>query len=234
MKKLFVIAFFAMFIFATTAFSQFADSDVTKRSLALGITGQNENAVSSLTLVFPYEKIKGYGGIYAARQTGNGILVDENIVGRLQGGGDIGVFKLRGYTEATRNLYQAVDLGIEVGYFVESPNFFYKEIEFSAGAGNFSERRDLDNKIGRDAGDNEVSFGWLGFLTAERGCVSTVLRLKPDIAFDEFAAEFEVSISKDLKENLAMQLVNSVEYDTDSVIDTDWTRTYMFQLVYTQ
>ena len=98
-------------IFLTSsAFAQFADTDPDKKSFAVGLTGQNENAVSSLTAIFPYEKIKGYAGIYAGRQTADGELVDENIVGRLQGGGDIGDVRLRAYTEATRNLYKAIDL----------------------------------------------------------------------------------------------------------------------------
>ena len=221
------------FFLTSSSFAQFSDTDPDKKSFAVGLTGQNENAVSSLTAIFPYEKIKGYAGIYAGRQTADGELVDENIVGRLQGGGDIGDVRLRAYTEATRNLYKAIDLNIEVGYFVESPNFTYQTIEFSAGAGNFSEKRDLDDKIGRDAGDGDVTFGWLSFLTAERGCVTSVLRLKPEITFQEFAAELEVALNKDITENIALQLVNTLEYDTDSVVDTDWNRTYMFQAVYT-
>ena len=232
MKRILVIAT-AMLLFGTTGgFAFLADTDVTHNSVAIGLSGQNEESTVSVTGVKALENINGYVAGFGARQTADEAVQSETIIGRLQGGFNVNVIKVRGYVEGTRDLVQDINLKIESGYFLESPSYTWNSIEFSAGAGNFVERRDLDDAIGRDAADATVNVGAIAFVTAELGHFSSVARFKPRLDGDDFAAEIAFAFSKDLSPRVSLQFTALGQYDTASVVDSKVNNQYLLQFVF--
>lgn len=222
----------ALTLVAGTAFGYFADTDTEHQNFALGVIDNNGNSVISTTGVFPLQAVQGYGAFYAARQTDGETVTSQVYVGRVQGGFNAGPLKLRGYVEGSRDLIQLIDLRIEGGIFVESPSFVWQGIEFSAAGGNFMDRRDLDDEIGRDAADTSTTFGLLTFVTAEYKRLSSIVRFKPNLDLDDYATEIAVSWNEEIDDNIGVQVAGLWKYDTASVADSLWNRSIQFMLTY--
>ena len=231
MKRLFVFALFA-FLCVSVSFAYFADTDVEKKSVAIGIIDDNGESVISATGLMPVDSMNGFAAGYVARQTANKEVTSEVYVGRVQGGFDAGPARIRGYIEASRDLVQLIDLKIESGIFAETPDYAWQDVHFSFGGGNFMDQRSLDDKIGRDTDDKEVNFGFLVFGTAEYGKLNGVLRLKPNFDFDDFASEFAVSWNEEVTEDIGIQVAGLFKYDSASVADSLWSRSIQFLLTY--
>ena len=232
MKRVLSIALVMMLIVTTSAFAFLADTDVEHSSVALGLSGQNAESQTTLIGVKALKDINGYVAGYAARQSTDGELQSEILIGRLQGGFDVNVIRVRSYLEGTRNLLQEIAFKREFGIFLESPSYTWQSVEFSAGGGNFVESRDLDDAIGRDAADAEVNVGALAFLTAELGHFSSVVRFKPNLNNRDLIAEIAFAFNKDLTERVSIQFTALGQYDTASVADTRYNNQYMIQFVY--
>ena len=232
MKRILVIASAMLLLGTTGVFAFLADTDVEHSSVALGLSGQNEVSTVSVTGVKALEKVNGYVAGYTARQTADERVQSETVIGRVQGGFNVNVIKVRGYVEGTRDLVQEIALRIESGYFLESPSYTWNSVEFSAGAGNFVESRKLDDAIGRDAADATVNVGALAFVTAELGHFSSVARFKPRLDGDNFAAEIAFAFNKDLSPRVSLQFTALGQYDTDSVADSKVNNQYLLQFVF--
>ena len=232
MKRILVIASAMLLLGTTGAFAFMSDTDVEHDSVALGLSGQNEESTISVTGVKTLDKINGYVAGYTARQTADEKVQAETIIGRLQGGFNVNVIRVRGYVEGTRDLVQEIDLKLESGYFLESPSYTWNSVEFSAGAGNFVESRKLDDAIGREAADTEVNVGAIAFVTAELGHFSSVARFKPRLDGEDFAAEIAVAFNKDLSPRVRLQFTALGQYDTASVADSKVNNQYLLQFVF--
>ena len=195
MKRFFVVYAIAWLIFlfflAQSVPAYYGDIATDKESFTLGIAGQNANQITSLTALFPIERANGWVGAYVSRQVADGEVISEVLNGHLQGGFDVRGVGIEAYIEATRDKWRAIDFAVEIGYFVRPGHYTWNDIIFSGGAGNYTERRDEDEAIGRDAADASTTFGWLAFVSGKWKNVSGVLRYKPSIDFAESMVEGE-------------------------------------------
>ena len=199
MKRLFVTLALVLGL-AVSSYGYYGDIATDKESFTLGIAGQNANQITSLTALFPLENANGWAGTYVSRQVADGEVVAETINGHLQGGFKIRKVGIEAYIDATRDKWRMIDLAIETGYFVRPGTFTWNDITFSGGAGNYTERRDEDEEIGRDAADAETTFGWLAFVSAKWRNVSGVVRFKPSLDFAETRIEGSMSVNHELTE----------------------------------
>ena len=237
MKRFFVVYIIAWLIFlfflAQSVPAYYGDIATDKESFTLGIAGQNANQITSLTALFPIQRANGWAGAYVSRQVADGEVVSETLNGHLQGG-----FRIRGigvevYIEATRDKWRAIDFAIETGYFVRPGIFVWRDITFSGGAGNYTERRDEDEAIGRAAGDTSTTFGWLAFVSGKWRNVSGVLRYKPSIDFADSMIEGSLSFNHELSETASLGITTQSVFDSKSIADSDLHSAYLIQLTYT-
>ena len=122
----------------------------------------------------------------------------------------------------------AIDLALETGYFVRPGTFTWNDVTFSGGAGNYTERRDEDEEIGRDADDASVTFGWLAFVSAKWRNVSGVVRYKPSLDFAEERIEASVSINQPITEQLG------IGFSTQAIVEGEEAHTsYLLNFTYT-
>ena len=232
MKKLFCFML-ALLIIVPSAQAFYGDLAHDEPSMTLGIAGQNANQITSLTALFPIDRVNGWGGAYVSRQVADGEVVSETLNGHLQGGFRIRGIGVEAYIEATRDKWRAIDFAIETGYFVRPGIFVWRDITFSGGAGNYTERRDEDEAIGRAADDTSTTFGWLAFVSGKWRNVSGVLRYKPSIDFADSTVEGSLSFNHELSETASLGITTQSVFDSKSIADSDLHSAYLIQLTYT-
>ena len=230
MKKLFVVLLSVLLSSAICghfAHGYYGDIATDKESFTLGIAGQNTNQITSLTALFPIDNANGWAGTYISRQVADGEVVSETYNGHIQGG-----FKVRGvgieaYIEGTRDKWRMIDLALETGYFVRPGTFTWNNITFSGGAGNYTERRDEDEEIGRDVTEASTTFGWLAFISAKWKNVSGVVRYKPSLDFAEERIESSLSINHEITNQLG------IGFTTQAVVEAEDVHTsYLLNFTY--
>ena len=232
MKRFFVVYTIAWLIFlfflAQSVPAYYGDIATDKESFTLGITGQNANQITSLTALFPIESANGWAGAYVSRQVADGEVVSETYNGHLQGGfrppfipPQAGV-SVEVYVEATRDKWRAIDFAIETGYFIRPGTWTWNDITFSGGAGNYTERRDEDEAIGRDATDAATTFGWLAFVSGKWKNVSGVVRFKPSLTFGETRLEGSLSFNHEISETVSLGITTQGVSDSASITDSNF------------
>ena len=231
MKRFFVVYTIAWLIFlfflAQSVPAYYGDLAADKQSFTLGIAGQNANQITSLTALFPIQRANGWAGAYVSRQVADSELVSETLNGHLQGGFRIRGIGVEAYIDVTRDKWRAIDFAIETGYFVRPGIFVWNDITFSGGAGNYTERRDEDEAIGRDKADASTTFGWLAFISGKWRNVSGVLRYKPSLDFDEERIESSLSINHEITDQLG------IGFTTQAVVEAeDFHTTYLLNFTY--
>lgn len=222
-----------LILVAAPVFAFYGDVATDEESITLGIAGQNSNQVTSVTALFPIPDVNGWTGIYVSRQVADGMVTSETLNGHIQGGLRIREVGIEGYASATRDKWRAIDLSIETGYFIRPGQYTWNDIVFSGGAGNYTERRDVDEDIGRGKDDTTVTFGWLAFISGKWRNVSGVVRFKPSIQFTETSIESGLALNHEISDRLAMGLSTQLIFDSDSITDQDFHTSYLLQFTYT-
>ena len=236
MKRFLVVYTIAWLIFlfflAQSVPAYYGDIATDRESFTLGIAGQNANQTTSLTALFPIENANGWAGAYVSRQVADGAVVSETLNGHLQGGFRIRGIGVEAYIEATRDKWRAIDFAIETGYFIRPGIFVWNDITFSGGAGNYTERRDEDEAIGRAKNDTSTTFGWLVFVSGKWRNVSGVLRYKPSLDFDESTVEGSLSFNHELSETVTVGITTQSVFDSKSIADSDLHSSYLIQFTF--
>ena len=233
MKRLFLVLLSVLLSSAIFAHGFYGDIATDKESFTLGIAGQNANQITSLTALFPIEGANGWAGAYVSRQTADGMVVAETINGHLQGGFKIRNVGIEAYIEATRDKWRAIDLAIETGYFIRPGTWTWNDVRFSGGAGNYTERRDEDEAIGRDAKDASVTFGWLAFVSGKWRNVSGVVRFKPSIDFADTLFEGSLAFNHEISETVSLGITTLGIFDSRSIAESDLHTSYLISFTYT-
>ena len=236
---LFLLTLTLSLLLTIGADAYYGDIATDKESFTLGIAGQNANQITSLTALFPIKSANGWAGTYVSRQVADGEVVSETINGHLQGGfrppfisPQAGV-SVEAYIEATRDKWRAIDLAIETGYFIRPGTYTWNDITFSGGAGNYTERRDEDEAIGRDKDDASTTFGWLAFLSGKWKNVSGVLRFKPSLTFGETRLEGSLSFNHEISETVGLGITTQAVSDSASIADSNVHTSYLLNFTYT-
>ena len=232
MKRVFVVLL-GVLLSVSVAHGFYGDIATDRESFTLGIAGQNTNQITSLTALFPLEGINGWAGTYVSRQVADGEVVSETLNGHLQGGFAVRGIGIEAYIEATRDKWRMIDLAIETGYFVRPGTFTWNDITFSGGAGNYTERRDEDEAIGRDKTDASTTFGWLAFVSAKWRNVSGVLRFKPSLDFEEEVIEGSLSFNHELTETISLGITTQATIDSQVAADQKAHTSYLINFTYT-
>ena len=222
-----------LFFLAKSVSAYYGDIATDKESFTLGIAGQNANQITSLTALFPIENANGWAGAYVSRQVADGEVISETLNGHLQGGFRVQGIGVEAYIEATRDKWRAIDFAIETGYFVRPGHYTWNDITFSGGAGNYTERREEDEAIGRDKADASTTFGWLAFVSGKWKNVSGVLRYKPSIDFAESTVEGSLSFNHELSETVSLGITTQSVFDSKSIAESDINSAYLIQFTYT-
>ena len=236
MKRLFVTlhhTILMLLVVAGMSEAFYGDLSTDRESFTLGIAGQNANQITSLTALFPIKSANGWAGTYVSRQVADGEVVSETINGHLQGGFRVRGVGVEAYISATRDKWRMIDLAIETGYFVRPGTWTWNDITFSGGAGNYTERRDEDEAIGRDAKDAATTFGWLAFVSGKWKNVSGVVRFKPSIDFEETRFEGSLAFNHELSDTTAIGITTQSVLDSQSIADRDLHTSYLVQFTYT-
>ena len=237
MKRFFVVYAITWLVFlfflAKSVPAYYGDIATDKESFTLGIAGQNANQITSLTALFPIENANGWAGAYVSRQVADGEVISETLNGHLQGGFRVQGIGVEAYIEATRDKWRAIDFAIETGYFVRPGHYTWNDITFSGGAGNYTERRDEDEAIGRDKTDASTTFGWLAFVSGKWKNVSGVLRYKPSIDFAESTVEGSLSFNHELSETVSLGITTQGVFDSQSIAESDLHSSYLIQFTFT-
>lgn len=234
MKRLFAFLVISLFVISvSTGFCFYGDLATDKESFTLSIAGQNTNQITSLTALFPLEGANGWAGAYVSRQVADGMVVAETYNGHLQGGFVVRGIGIEAYVSATRDKWRMIDLALETGYFVRPGHYTWNDITFSGGAGNYTERRDEDEEIGRDKNDISTTFGWLAFISGKWKNVSGVVRFKPSIDFEETRIESSLSVSHEISETIALGFTTQSVLDSQSVAEGDLHTSYLLNFTYT-
>ena len=211
----------------SAAYGYYGDIATDKESFTLGIAGQNANQITSLTALFPIKNANGWAGAYVSRQVADEMVVSETFNGHLQGGFRVRGVGVEAYIEATRDKWRMVDLAIETGYFIRPGTWTWNDVTFSGGAGNYTERRDEDETIGRDKNDISTTFGWLAFVSAKWKNVSGVVRYKPSLDFAEERIESSLSINHEITNEVG------IGFTTQSIVDAEDLHTsYLLNFTY--
>ena len=232
MKRVFVVLV-GVLLSVSVAHSFYGDIATDRESFTLGIAGQNTNQITSLMALFPLEGVNGWAGTYVSRQVADGEVVSETLNGHLQGGFAVRGIGIEAYIEATRDKWRMIDLAIETGYFIRPGTFTWSDITFSGGAGNYTERRDEDETIGRDKNDASVTFGWLAFVSAKWRNVSGVLRFKPSLDFEEEVIEGSLSFNHELTETVSLGITTQATIDSQVAADQKAHTSYLINFTYT-
>ena len=232
MKRVFVVLL-GVLLSVSVAHGFYGDIATDRESFTLGIAGQNANQITSLTALFPLEGVNGWAGTYVSRQVADGEVVSETLNGHLQGGFAVRGIGIEAYIEATRDKWRMIDLAIETGYFVRPGTFTWNDITFSGGAGNYTERRDEDEAIGRDKTDASTTFGWLAFVSAKWRNVSGVLRFKPSLDFEEEVIEGSLSFNHELTETVSLGITTQATIDSQVAADQQAHTSYLINFTYT-
>ena len=244
MKRMFFVGYMIawlifLFVFAQSIPAYYGDLNTDRESVTVGISGQNANQIMSLTALFPIERANGWAGAYVSRQVAEGEVISETLNGHLQGGFRVRAIGIEAYIEATRDKSRAIDLAIETGYFVRPGQYVWRPfrdsagITLSGGAGNYTERRDADESIGRAANDANTTFGWLAFVSGTWRNVSGVVRYKPSINFAETRLETSLSFNHALSETTAVGITTQAVFDSQSIVESDAHSSYLIQFTYT-
>lgn len=237
MKRFFVVYAVTWLIFlfflAQSVPAYYGDIAADRESFTLGIAGQNANQITSLTALFPIESANGWAGAYVSRQVADGAVVSETLNGHLQGGFRVQGVGVEAYIDVTRDKWRMIDLAIETGYFIRPGIFVWNDITFSGGAGNYTERRDDDEAIGRDKDDTSTTFGWLAFISGKWRNVSGVLRFKPSLTFGETRFEGSLSFNHEISQSLSVGITTQSVSDSASITDSNLHTSYMVGLTYT-
>ena len=227
MKRL-LIVLLSVLLSVSAAYGYYGDIATDKESFTLGIAGQNANQITSLTALFPIKNANGWAGAYISRQVADGEVVSETINGHLQGGFDVRGIGIEAYASAARDKWRMIDLALETGYFIRPGTFTWNDVTFSGGAGNYTERRDEDETIGRDKNDISTTFGWLAFVSAKWKNVSGVVRYKPSLDFAEERIESSLSINHEITNEVG------IGFTTQSIVDAEDLHTsYLLNFTYT-
>lgn len=232
MKRVLVVLL-GVLLSVSVAHGFYGDIATDRESFTLGIAGQNTNQITSLTALFPLEGVNGWAGTYVSRQVADGEVVSETLNGHLQGGFAVRGIGIEAYIEATRDKWRMIDLAIETGYFVRPGTFTWNDITFSGGAGNYTERRDEDEAIGRDKTDASTTFGWLAFVSAKWRNVSGVLRFKPSLDFEEEVIEGSLSFNHELTETVSLGITTQATIDSQVAADQQAHTSYLINFTYT-
>ena len=232
MKRVFVVLV-GVLLSVSVAHGFYGDIATDRESFTLGIAGQNANQITSLTALFPIKNANGWAGAYVSRQVADGEVVSETLNGHLQGGFAVRGIGIEAYIEATRDKWRMIDLAIETGYFIRPGTFTWNDITFSGGAGNYTERRDEDETIGRDKTDASTTFGWLAFVSAKWRNVSGVLRFKPSLTFGETRFEGSLAFNHGISDTLSVGITTQAVSDSASITDSNVHTSYMVGLTYT-
>ena len=222
-----------LFFLSRSVPAYYGDLPKEHTAVSLGVAGQNTNQVTSLTAVYPLNRANGWMGVYVSRQVADSMVTSEILNGHVQGGVSISKFKIEAYVAATRDKWRAIDFAIESGYFIRPGAYRWRGILFSGGAGNYTERRDVDEGIGRAKEDASTTFGWLCFVSGKWRNVSGVLRYKPSIDFDRTTIEGSLSFNHQLSESLAIGITTQSVFDSASIVDSDVHSSYLIQFTYT-
>ena len=232
MKRVFVVLV-GVLLSVSVAHGFYGDIATDRESFTLGIAGQNANQITSLTALFPIENANGWAGAYVSRQVADGMVVSETLNGHLQGGFAVRGVGVEAYIEATRDKWRMIDLAIETGYFIRPGTFTWNAITFSGGAGNYTERRDADEAIGRDKTDASTTFGWLAFVSAKWRNVSGVLRFKPSLDFEEEVIAGSLSFNHELTETVSLGITTQATIDSQVEADQKAHTSYLINFRYT-
>lgn len=231
MKRVLVVLL-GVLLSISAAHGFYGDIATDRESFTLGIAGQNANQITSLTALFPIKNVNGWAGAYISRQVADGEVVSETLNGHLQGGFKVRGIGIEAYIEATRDKWRMIDLAIETGYFIRPGTFTWNAITFSGGAGNYTERRDEDEAIGRDKTDASTTFGWLAFVSAKWRNVSGVLRFKPSLDFEEEVIEGSLSFNHELTETVSLGIATQATIDSQSIAESNLHSSYLIQFTY--
>ncbi len=232
MKRVFVVLL-GVLLSVSIAHGFYGDIATDRESFTLGVAGQNANQITSLTALFPLKNANGWAGAYVSRQVADSEVVSETLNGHLQGGFLVRGIGIEAYIEATRDKWRMIDLAIETGYFVRPGTFTAGGITFSGGVGNYTERRDLDEAIGRDKTDASTTFGWLAFVSAKWRNVSGVLRFKPSLDFEEEVIEGSLSFNHELTETVSLGITTQATIDSQVEADQTAHTSYLINFTYT-
>ena len=74
----------------------YGDIATDRASFTLGVAGQNQNQITSLTTVQPIQQVNGWGGLYLSRQVAENTVIAETLNAHLQGGGKLGPIGVEG------------------------------------------------------------------------------------------------------------------------------------------
>ena len=203
MKKLVLSISLIMMFMAWSALSAsayFGDAMTGTKHFSLGVAGQGKDQTMSATALMPFKY--GWIGLHGARQTADDKIISEIGNAHLQGVYDIGAVNLEAYIEIYRDIKRDIEHAFGSGYFLRPPRVEWNGVVFSFGAGNWTERR--QDEINKDA-DAESRIGWLSFvsgnLVVKGGQLSSVVRYKPTIDFDqtiwEFSSAFNYPINRE-------------------------------------
>ena len=228
MRRFFVVTLmFAMLMLSSQAFGSYgADVATDRKSVTLGILGENKLRTISITALHPLKPINGFvRGYFSQAANMDGEIVSEirNIYG--QGGYqfDFEQFKrigLEAYIELTTDKWKGIALDREYGYFLRPGIYDWLAVSWSGGVGNYSQQRSLDALVGRE--DTETTFGWLMFVTGQWQDVTGIARWKPEFGGDNYVAEASVTWVKELSDSIDLNLTGRYERDT-SLEDSDHT-----------
>ena len=227
MKTVFAVLL-SVLLSVSMAYGFYGDIATDRESFTLSVAGQNTNQITSLTALFPLKRINGWGGAYLSRQTADGMVVSETANAHIQGGFKVRNIGIEAYSSATRDKWRAIDFALETGYFIRPGTFTWNDITFSGGAGNYTERRDTDEEIGRDKNDISTTFGWVMFVSGKWKNVSGVVRYKPSLDFAEERIEASASINQPLTDQLGIGFTTQATAEAEDVHTS-----YLFTVTFT-
>lgn len=237
MFKIGIVTLTLFLVAIVSVFGYYADVDASKQSFSLGITGQDEYQTLALTSVLPLEKLNGALFTYGSRQSKGTDITAQTLNARIEAGIPLNKWELQAYSDVTRDAIRKIDLDIEYGYFAETPTATIGNIDLFGGAGNYSKRRTLDESVGRDAADAQVTFGWLAFIAGKKcdvlgGDLAGVIRFKPEWDFKNIGTEASVSYKQRVSDTVSVGILVLGIFDTASPIEKKLNTSYNLNLLY--
>jgi len=207
-----------LLVMCDVSLSQFADITTDARAVNIGVSGDRGSQTHTATVVVPVGKISGWIGLHGLQSIGDGDVLSEILKARVQGGGSFSGIGIEGFLDAESNYQSGKALQSQFGYFLRPGIYEQGGLRISGGLGNYLENVQVREELGLEE-DDPTSVRWIGFVSINWFGLATIIRLTPDVIFDDFQFSLDPSIDLKVGEKASLGIQGRLSYESDPLTE---------------
>jgi len=216
MRFLFVVFFI---LIANCACGQFADIPSDEKTVAIGISGDRGSQTHAATAVVPLQSINGWIGVHGIQTLSDQDVISEIYKARVQGGLRLFNVGLDGFLDTERNKQAGTSLQTQIGYFFRPAVYQTEHLRISGGVGNFVENTQARKEL-KLKSKEEIDVRWIAFASVGYRGITTLIKITPEIALDDFEFSLDPSIDFELSENVSLGTKARLSYESQPLTES--------------